>query len=200
MKVELAASALLLYAFTMATALSSSPREAASAAQLAAAAQRLCDDAAVGAALQSVGLTVDNTPAGDRAASADGVGVGDAKMPATRSAASVLVALGFRTVRDLRLLAGGPEAAELMDGLKADGGLSIADRAKIRLLIGDRLHLERFLVLSSPSTAAAAAPDVSASTREDRSNAAQHMPRSLQSDQTNHNNLSMETIGDCSSH
>ena len=38
---------------------------------------------------------------------------------------------GFRTALDLRLLAGGPEAAELMAELRVTEGLSIADRSKV---------------------------------------------------------------------
>eukprot|EP01051_Picozoa_sp_SAG22_P001845 SAG22_NODE_76_length_22248_cov_14.352070_11_plen_347_part_00 len=66
--------------------------------------------------------------------------------PATEQA---LAALGFATALDLRLLAGDPEAAELMTELRTGGKLSIADRAKIRLLVGDAAHLARVSVVSS---------------------------------------------------
>eukprot|EP01052_Picozoa_sp_SAG31_P074041 SAG31_NODE_33116_length_347_cov_1.451613_1_plen_73_part_01 len=54
---------------------------------------------------------------------------------------------GFQTALDLRLLrAGGAEAAELMDELRG-GGISIGDRAKVRLLLGNEhrggdIHLD----------------------------------------------------------
>ena len=51
----------------------------------------------------------------------------------------MLAGLGFETALDLQLLAGGPEAAELLGELKA-GGLPIGDRAKVRLLVGDNVH------------------------------------------------------------
>ena len=57
--------------------------------------------------------------------------------------AQLLAGLGFRTALDLRLLGGGPEAEELMGELQADGRLNIGDRAKVRLLIGNRAHLRR---------------------------------------------------------
>ena len=59
---------------------------------------------------------------------------------------------GHHALRHLQLLAGGPEAAELMDELRTSGELSIADRAKIRLLVGDREHLARVLA-APPSNA-----------------------------------------------
>ena len=64
-------------------------------------------------------------------------------------AEQALAALGFETALDLQLLAGGPEAAELMATLRTGGELSIADRAKIRLLVGDREHLARVAMVSS---------------------------------------------------
>ena len=63
---------------------------------------------------------------------------------AADNVAQLLAGLGFRTALDLRLLGGGPEAEELMGELQADGGrLSIGDRAKVRLLIGNHVHLRR---------------------------------------------------------
>eukprot|EP01052_Picozoa_sp_SAG31_P010866 SAG31_NODE_604_length_13629_cov_11.035994_11_plen_126_part_00 len=55
-----------------------------------------------------------------------------------------LAELGFRSAKDLLLLGGGPEALELMSELKVAPGLTIADRAKLRLLVGDRAHLAQF--------------------------------------------------------
>ena len=51
----------------------------------------------------------------------------------------------------MQLLAGGPEAAELMTALSTAGELSIADRAKIRLLVGEQTHLARVTTMPSPS-------------------------------------------------
>eukprot|EP01052_Picozoa_sp_SAG31_P002786 SAG31_NODE_100_length_25264_cov_38.715359_21_plen_343_part_00 len=50
---------------------------------------------------------------------------------------------GFHDALDLRLLAGGAEAQELMSELSVRG-ISIADRVKLRLLVGDRAHLGQF--------------------------------------------------------
>lgn len=60
--------------------------------------------------------------------------------------AQLMLELGVRTALDLQLLGGGPEAEELMGELQAVG-LSLGDRAKVRLLIGDRTHLGRFAQL-----------------------------------------------------
>eukprot|EP01051_Picozoa_sp_SAG22_P000459 SAG22_NODE_13_length_33548_cov_57.167773_11_plen_310_part_00 len=92
---------------------------AAAAEQVARAAQRLRGDATIATTLEYVN-----------------VGKPDASEQA-------LAALGFETALDLRLLAGGPEAVELMTTLRAGGELSIADRGKIRLLVGDLEHLAR---------------------------------------------------------
>eukprot|EP01052_Picozoa_sp_SAG31_P005141 SAG31_NODE_222_length_19895_cov_34.907626_6_plen_256_part_00 len=62
------------------------------------------------------------------------VGVGD---DGAAAAEKLLRRHGFRTVLDLRLLsAGGPEEAELMEQLRAEG-ISIGVRSKVRLLLGD---------------------------------------------------------------
>ena len=61
---------------------------------------------------------------------------------AARSASDLLAELGFRTALDLELLGGGEAAAEVLEDLKA-GGVSSADRAKIRVLVGDQDHLWR---------------------------------------------------------
>ena len=80
-----------------------------SAAEVAEAAMQVCGGAPIEEALQSVQLR----PA-----------------PAV---SQMLTKLGFQSALDLHLLAGGPEATELLGELKA-GGLSIGDRAKVRLL------------------------------------------------------------------
>jgi hypothetical protein len=90
----------------------------AAAEQVALAAQQLRGDATVAAALTAVKVD-------------------------TAGAEQALASLGFDTALDLRLLAGGPEAAELMATLSTGGELSIADRAKIRLLVGDQTHVAR---------------------------------------------------------
>eukprot|EP01051_Picozoa_sp_SAG22_P010832 SAG22_NODE_998_length_6115_cov_2.049701_5_plen_157_part_01 len=79
---------------------------AAAAEQVAHAAQHVRGDATIATTLQSVN-----------------VGKPDASKQA-------LAALGFETALDLRVLAGGPKAVELMTTLRTGGELSIADRAK----------------------------------------------------------------------
>ena len=103
---------------------------AAAAEQVARAAQQLVGDATIAAALTAVKVGTDG-------------------------AEQALAALGFETALDLQLLAGGPEAAELMAALSTGGELSIADRAKVRLLVGDQTHLARMSALSAPSEAVA---------------------------------------------
>ena len=91
---------------------------AAAAEQVARAAQLLRGDATIATTLQTVQVGKHN----------------DAKQ--------ALAALGFATALDLRLLAGGPEAVELMAALQS-GGLGIADRAKIRLLVSMAAPVDR---------------------------------------------------------
>ena len=98
----------------------------AAAEQVARAAQQLGGDATIAAALTAVRVGTDG-------------------------AEQALAALGFETALDLRLLAGGPEAEDLMAALSTGGELRIADRAKIRLLVGDQAHLARMSGLSAPS-------------------------------------------------
>eukprot|EP01052_Picozoa_sp_SAG31_P059170 SAG31_NODE_18497_length_633_cov_28.992509_1_plen_146_part_01 len=69
---------------------------------------------------------------------------------AAREGAKVLAKLGFASALDLQLLGGGAAAAEVLAELKV-GGMSAADRAKVRLLVGDQDHLRR--LSSSPSWA-----------------------------------------------
>ena len=64
-----------------------------------------------------------------------------------RRASEALAALGFDTALDLELLGGGDAAAELLAELKT-GRLGLADRAKVRLLVGDREHLWRLAAYS----------------------------------------------------
>ena len=84
------------------------------AAALALGAQQMCGGAPIATALLSV------------------------RVQAHERTEQALAALGFREAMDLQLLAGKPEAEELMAELKVGGGLSIPDRAKLRLLIGAR--------------------------------------------------------------
>ena len=100
------------------------------AEQVARAAQQLRSDATIVTALAAVNVGIDG-------------------------AEQALAAHGFQTALDLQLLAGGPEAAELMAALGTGGELSIADRAKIRLLVGDQMHLARIATMPSASEDAA---------------------------------------------
>eukprot|EP01052_Picozoa_sp_SAG31_P016320 SAG31_NODE_1076_length_10037_cov_8.357818_7_plen_156_part_00 len=56
---------------------------------------------------------------------------------------ALLSSFGLRTTQDLQLLGGGPEASELMEGIRDK--LSVGDRAKLRLLVGDHAHLDRIV-------------------------------------------------------
>ena len=80
------------------------------------AAQQVCGGAAVETALRSIG------------------------MQEAEACGRRLVSLGLPNALDLRLLGGGPEAEEVMAELKA-AGILVGDRAKVRLLVGDRAHL-----------------------------------------------------------
>eukprot|EP01052_Picozoa_sp_SAG31_P025536 SAG31_NODE_2242_length_6109_cov_18.408819_6_plen_300_part_00 len=113
-----------------------------SAAGVAYAAMALPGNATIAAALRLV-FSEGGAKSGPETAQTDG------RRRAPSAAARVepaLVSLGFRSAIDLQLLGGGPEAAELLDDLRAKRGLSIADRAKIRLLLNDQAHLARFRV------------------------------------------------------
>lgn len=68
-----------------------------------------------------------------------------------RAAARLLADHGFRLLLDLQLLGGGREGVDLMEQL-ATSGMNIAERAKIRLLVGDRAHVDRLLMATSIST------------------------------------------------
>ena len=101
-----------------------------SAAAVAEAAQQVCGGAPIEAALRSVHL----------------------RPEAAEDTGQMLVGLGFQTALDLQLLAGGPEAAELLGELKA-GGLRIGDRAKVRLLVEDKMHHGRLASGDGPAAA-----------------------------------------------
>eukprot|EP01052_Picozoa_sp_SAG31_P006623 SAG31_NODE_306_length_17979_cov_7.825447_10_plen_177_part_00 len=107
---------------------------ATAAEQVAFTAQHIRPDATVAAALKSVG--VDEYDEDEQAQDENDPTTRDGPPRAT-AAEQALAALGFRTALDLRLLAGGPEAAELMGALRTSGELRIGDRSKIRLLVGD---------------------------------------------------------------
>ena len=109
---------------------------ATAAAQVSRAAHQLRADASVAAALKSVG--VGRNEEGEYPTSENG--------DEPSAAEQALASFGFGTALDLRLLAGGPEAAELMAALRTGGGLGIADRAKIRLLVG-RSHIGETVIL-----------------------------------------------------
>ena len=140
-----------------------SPRSTAAAAaeQIAHAAQQLHGAASTVTALQTVNVRIDD-------------------------AEQALAALGFETALDLRLLAGGPEAAELMTALQTGSKLSIADRAKIRLLVGDSQHLAR-ISTSPPSRSEMGCG-------QDRDEAAAWHHRQLQDQGTDRSTLSADTI------
>jgi hypothetical protein len=133
----------------------------AAAEQVAHAAQQLRGDATIAAALQTVDVRRDD-------------------------AEQALAALGFETALDLRLLAGGLEAAELMTALRTGSKLSIADRAKIRLLVGDSQHLAR-VSASTPSSSAMGCD-------QDRDESAPRHHRQLQDQGTDRSTLSADTI------
>eukprot|EP01052_Picozoa_sp_SAG31_P038350 SAG31_NODE_5107_length_2740_cov_4.443014_2_plen_218_part_00 len=98
-------------------------------AAIARSAQQLCSSSPVADSLQSVGLAYsDNLIANDS---------DDARPAASLLLRQLLQDHGLRTALDLRLLRpGGAEAAELMEELRT-GGISIGDRSKVRLLLGD---------------------------------------------------------------
>ena len=77
---------------------------------------------------------------------------------AARVAGQALRDHGFRSSLDLALLDGrGSEAEELLAELKRTSGLNIGDRARVRLLMGDRADLRR-LSEGSPAEVESAAP------------------------------------------
>ena len=135
----------------------------AAAEQVARAAQQLGGDATIAAALTAVKVGTDG-------------------------AEQALAALGFETALDLRLLAGGPEAAELMTALSTGGELSIADRAKIRLLVGDQTHLAGVVMMPIPSE------DVAPVRDQGEQAAARGRHRQLQDGGADRGTLSADTI------
>eukprot|EP01052_Picozoa_sp_SAG31_P001932 SAG31_NODE_65_length_28565_cov_8.402914_13_plen_248_part_00 len=104
------------------------------AAEIARAAYQLCSGLPIEAALQSARLLPESA----------------------RAVGQLLAGLGFSHALDLQLLGGGEEAAELMEQL-AEQEVSIADRSKIRLLVGDRDHFARLQPMTTASAAASAA-------------------------------------------
>ena len=101
-----------------------------SAAAIAEAAQQVCGGAPIEEALRSVHL----------------------RLEAAEDTGRMLAGLRFKTALDLQLLAGMPEAAELLGELKA-GGLPIGDRARVRLLVGDNMHHDRHASGAGPALA-----------------------------------------------
>ena len=91
------------------------------AADIARAAQQLCGDVAIEEALRLVRLQPDTV----------------------RTLQPVLASLGLRTVLDLQLLAGGPDATALMQFISESDLANIGELAKIRLLVGDQEHLSK---------------------------------------------------------
>ena len=63
---------------------------------------------------------------------------------AAGEAARLLAGLGFAAAVDLQLLSGGPDVSELMSELQL-AGMSVGDRSKVRLLVGDTAHLDRLV-------------------------------------------------------
>eukprot|EP01052_Picozoa_sp_SAG31_P002060 SAG31_NODE_69_length_28130_cov_15.318219_13_plen_521_part_00 len=111
---------------------------------------------------------------------------------AARNASAVLAALGFDTAADLELLGGGEAAAEVLAELKAHR-LNPADRAKVRLLVGDRDLLKR--LSSRPLAAADYASFPSATTSSWSSREAAPMDRrKLQSDGSDDSGMSLDTL------
>eukprot|EP01052_Picozoa_sp_SAG31_P033138 SAG31_NODE_3708_length_3968_cov_2.486948_2_plen_178_part_00 len=105
-----------------------------SAADIVHGADQLCSGSAVARSLVSVGLL-------------DKAGEG--------SPLRLLQRHGFRTTLDLRLLeVNGAEAAELMEQLRV-GGVSIADRSKVRLLLGGNRPSRGSEPMAMPTTTAA---------------------------------------------
>eukprot|EP01052_Picozoa_sp_SAG31_P021756 SAG31_NODE_1698_length_7500_cov_3.644778_7_plen_281_part_00 len=117
------------------------------ARHVAGAVQQLRGDAAVNTALLAVGL---GTKGGGSAKKCAPGGSPQKEVHEQLTAGAppanvrqLLEDFGLQTALDLQLLAGGPEADELMNELRLAGKLSLGDRAKIRLLIGDTAHMSR---------------------------------------------------------
>eukprot|EP01052_Picozoa_sp_SAG31_P018443 SAG31_NODE_1306_length_8889_cov_17.337315_11_plen_186_part_00 len=118
------------------------------AAKVKRSARLLCGSSPIADSLRSVGLR-----------GGDGNGAGG-----TQLTALLLQRHGFHTALDMRLLeSGGDEAAELIEQMRL-GGTSIADRAKVRLLIGDHRRDHR-LPDSASDAGAAGAPTALFGTR-----------------------------------
>ena len=118
---------------------------------------------------------------------------------ATGAAVQLLEGLGLRTAVDLRLLGGGPEAQETMDALKT-AGVSVGDRSKIRMLVGDRAHLSRLFGGAAAQAGGEVSADATAGTgRAPRSDSlvveASQPRRGLQTEPTaDSSGMSLDTI------
>eukprot|EP01052_Picozoa_sp_SAG31_P007046 SAG31_NODE_331_length_17518_cov_32.495042_11_plen_321_part_00 len=147
-QLHVVASLMALLHPTLAYAAGSTTSTLVNAHNIVHAVRQLPGDATIDAALRSV--RVFNLPSADPDLKSPSKDDDVAGPENKRSAAKfALATLGFRTALDMRLLGGGPEAQELMAELRVNGRLSIADRSKIRLLVGDSEHLARFDAASS---------------------------------------------------
>eukprot|EP01052_Picozoa_sp_SAG31_P001801 SAG31_NODE_60_length_29419_cov_39.876398_25_plen_224_part_00 len=169
------AALLLASTFAPTTAAAPPPHDPATADEVAQVARQLPAGTAIDDALRFV--RVGRHTHGSRSSTVAGI---------AREPGPALAALGFRTALDLQLLAGGPEAAELMAELRTTVGISIADRAKVRLLIGDREHLRR--LMRSDTQMSASVDDCHRSDPE-----AMTQLRQLQDE--NRGGMSVDTIG-----
>eukprot|EP01052_Picozoa_sp_SAG31_P042736 SAG31_NODE_6880_length_1862_cov_1.509926_2_plen_209_part_00 len=144
-------SLLLCWSLVAATrATSHAPRNhcAAAVADAVHSARHLCGSTPLAEALRQVGLP--------------GVGNKDAE---EATLLPLLQEHGFWTTLDLRLLeTDGPEMVELMGELRISG-ISIGDRSKVRLLLGNRRHHGRDGSLTAPTTVTAAPTETDAAAR-----------------------------------
>ena len=159
--------------------------EIASAVQVARAAQQLPSDATIAAALRSIRVSKDG-----------GIPCSGRTRDEASAAEQMLAAFGFETALDLQLLAGGPEAAEVMSELRSNSKLSVAVRAKIRLLVGDAEHLARVSKISAfaPASESAAAADSGHDQREQAASRQHRQHRQLQDGATGTDKLSFDAI------
>eukprot|EP01052_Picozoa_sp_SAG31_P036080 SAG31_NODE_4448_length_3222_cov_34.014089_3_plen_536_part_00 len=119
--------------------------------------------------------------------------------PAARRAGVMLAELGFRTTLDLELLGGGEAAAEVLSELQA-GGVSPADRAKVRMLVGDHEHLRRLSLSrwwASPAAASGSRRSCSnfdSDGQEEASSDRDWTRRKLQGSDTSGSGMSADTV------
>eukprot|EP01052_Picozoa_sp_SAG31_P015945 SAG31_NODE_1039_length_10212_cov_8.897063_4_plen_580_part_00 len=117
------------------------------AAAIARSAQQLCGSSLMDS-LRLVGLTATHSITNDDEA--------ELATPPP-SLLQLLQNHGFRTALDLRLMdSGGAEVTELMDELRA-GGISIGDRSKVRLLLGDEEYRDHIVPRTNANPRAASA-------------------------------------------